>query len=131
MSSRLLMSVSAALMALLGSGASFLPEEFLRFVGTTPDTPTIILVQVTGALYMGFAILNWTARGVIIGGIYARPVALGNFLHFAVVAALLIKASIVHLAAGMAVLAAVYTVLAAGFGIVLFTHPGGRSTAAD
>lgn len=31
------------------------------------------------------------ARGNIIGGIYSRPVALGNFFHFVLVAILLLK----------------------------------------
>ena len=125
-SSRMLMSVSALCMALPGLAGSFLPEEALEFVGSDPDTPTIILVQITAALYMGFAILNWMARGSVLGGIYGRPVLLGNFLHFAVVAALLIKASIVHQTLGLTVLAAAYALLAVWFGLVLFTHPGSR-----
>ena len=77
-------------MALAGLFCSFLPEESLVLLGSEPDTPTIILVQVTGALYMGFAMLNWMARSSVIGGIYGRPLSMGNFLHFAVVAALLV-----------------------------------------
>ena len=123
LSSRALMSASAAVMALLGAAGSFLPEESLRFLGSEPDTPTIILVQVTAALYMGFAILNWTARGSVIGGIYGRPVVLGNFLHFAVVAALFIKASIVHQTAGLILITIAYTSFATWFGFVLFSHP--------
>lgn len=119
------MSASAALMALLGVIGSFLPEETLNFLGSAPDTPTVILVQITAALYLAFAMLNWTARGSIIGGIYSRPVTLGNFLHTAVVSALLVKASIVLQAAGVVFLATVYTVFAIWFGLVLFTHPGG------
>ncbi len=120
------MALSAAFMALLGLAGSFLPEATLRFLGSEPDTPTVILVQVTAALYMGFAILNWMARGSVLGGIYGRPVVFGNLLHFAVVAALLIKASIVHQQAGIIFIASAYTVLAAWFGVVLFTHPGSR-----
>lgn len=120
------MSISAACMALLGLAGSFLPEASLRLVGTEPDTPTVILVQVTAALYMGFAIVNWMTRGSVIGGIYGRPLTMGNLLHFAVVAALLIKASIVHQAIGVILIAAAYTLLAGWFGFVLVTHPGHR-----
>jgi hypothetical protein len=120
------MAASAAFMALAGVAGSFLPEETLKFVGTEPDTPTVILVQVTAALYMGFAILNWMARGSVLGGIYGRPVTMGNFLHFAVVAALLVKAAIVHQALGLALLAAVYSIFGVWFGYVVFTHPGSR-----
>ena len=131
MSTRVLMGASAAFMGLAGFTGSFLPEESLELLGTEPDTPTVILVQVTAALYMGFAILNWMARGSVLGGIYGRPVTMGNFLHFAVVAALLIKASIVHQAAGIVVIAAIYGVFAGWFGFVTFTHPGsGRDRSA-
>lgn len=126
LNARVLMAVSAAFMAILGIAGSFLPEASLRWIGAEPDTPTVILVQVTAALYMGFAILNWMARSSVIGGIYGRPVAFGNLLHFAVVAALLIKASVVHQNTGVAVIAAAYTVMAAGFGFVTYTHPGKR-----
>jgi hypothetical protein len=64
------------------------------------------------------------ARGVLIGGIYARPLALGNFLHFFVVAVTLIKVLFelrLPLIVGLTIS---YTVLAAWFGLVLFTHPG-------
>ena len=40
---------------------------------------------------MGFGILNWTAKGTLIGGIYNKPIVLGNLLHFAVGAIELIK----------------------------------------
>lgn len=120
------MATSALFMAIPGLAGSFLPEASLRLLGTDPDTPTVILVQVTAALYMGFAILNWMARGSVSGGIYGRPITFGNFLHFAVVAALLIKASVVHQAIGVILLAAFYFVLAAWFGFVAFTHPGQR-----
>ena len=118
-------------MALAGLIGSFLPEESLVLLGSEPDTPTIILVQVTGALYMGFAMLNWMARGSVIGGIYGRPVTMGNFLHFAVVAALLAKASIVHQTIGIILLAAAYAFFAAWFGFVLFTHPRMRTSGSD
>jgi hypothetical protein len=126
MSTRALMSASALFMALLGLIGTFLPREALEFFGSRPETLTAVLVQVTAALYLGFAIVNWTARGSIIGGIYGRPVTLGNFLHFAVVATLLIKTSLAHQAAGLGLFAGVYTLFGAWFGWVLFTHPGSR-----
>ena len=117
------MIASAAFLAMLGLATSFLPEKVLGLHGTVPDTPTLLLVQMTGALYLGFAILNWTARGVLIGGIYARPVALGNFLHFAMVSVMLIKAAIVHGVMPLAISATVFSVFAIWFGLVLFRPP--------
>ncbi len=117
------MITSAAFLALLGLATSYMPEKVLGLHGTVPDTPTLLLVQMTGALYLGFAILNWTARGVLIGGIYARPVALGNFLHFAMVSVMLIKAAIVHGVMPLAISATVFSVFAIWFGLVLFRPP--------
>jgi hypothetical protein len=124
MQTRILMAASALFMAVLGATASFLPEEILRYTGTVPAPLINSVVQACGALYLGFAILNWMARGVLIGGIYARPLALGNFLHFFVVAVTLIKVLFelrLPLIVGLTIS---YTVLAAWFGLVLFTHPG-------
>ena len=44
--------------------------------------PLSVLIQLLGALYFSFALMNWTAKDSIIGGIYARPISLGNFAHF-------------------------------------------------
>jgi hypothetical protein len=73
MNSRILMMLSAVFLALLGLLTSYWPDKVLETHGTIPDNATLLLIQMMGALYLGFAILNWTARGVLIGGIYARP----------------------------------------------------------
>ena len=117
------MSTSAVFLAVLGFATSYMPDKVLGIHGSVPDMPTLLLVQMAGALYLGFAILNWTARGVLIGGIYARPVALGNFLHFAMVAVMLIKAAIVHGVVQLAISATVFSVFAVWFGLVLFRPP--------
>ena len=123
MHSRVLMISSAVFLAVLGLATSYMPDKVLGIHGTVPDMPTMLLIQMAGALYLGFAILNWTARGVLIGGIYARPVALGNFLHFAMVSVMLIKAAIVHGVVQLAISATVFSVFAIWFGLVLFRPP--------
>ena len=79
MATRILMITSAAFLALIGLAESFVPEKVLEIHGTVPDNATLLMVQMMGAIYLGFAFLNWMARGVLIGGIYARPIAIGNF----------------------------------------------------
>jgi uncharacterized iron-regulated membrane protein len=117
------MMSSAIFLALLGLATSFIPDRVLSTHGTVPDNATLLLVQMMGALYLGFAILNWMARGVIIGGIYARPLALGNFLHFGMVGMMLSKAAIVHGAVQLAVSALVFSIFAIWFGVVSFRSP--------
>lgn len=124
MNTRILMVLSALLMAILGVAGSFLPQELLFELGAPAEGLLVLVVQITGALYLAFSVLNWTARANLIGGIYSRPVALGNFLHFVMVTLALWKA-VVDGQYEMAVIvgAVVYTAFAVSFGFVLFTHP--------
>jgi hypothetical protein len=39
------------------------------------------LIQLLGAALLGFAMMNWTAKGAALGGIYGRAVVIGNFMH--------------------------------------------------
>lgn len=124
MRTRLLMSLSAAVMAGIGLVATFLPQELLAGAGVAPDPRGVLLLQASGALYCGSATANWMARGNTIGGIYSRPIALGNFLHFTVAGIALLKA----LAGGpldpvLLAATAVYLAFAACFGFVVFSHP--------
>jgi hypothetical protein len=84
MNTRLLMRASAAFLGALGVAATFLPQEILVRAGAPPVGLNVVLIQIAGALYLGFAILNWMAQGNVIGGIYSRPVAIGNLAHFTV-----------------------------------------------
>ena len=79
-------------MLLAGLGLTFAPQELWRYAGVGYQAATVLILQATGALYMGFAVLNWMAKDNLIGGIYSRPVALGNFLHFLLVASALVRA---------------------------------------
>jgi hypothetical protein len=122
MTTKILMTASAVLLFALGIHLSFLPQETLRFFGGEPLPLLVLLVQTAGALYLGFGILNWTARGVLLGGIYSRPVAMGNFLHFAVVSVALLKALMNGQRSPVVLIGAVVYLLFAGwFGYVLFT----------
>ena len=123
MYTRALMTSSAAFMAVLGLVTTFAPDKVLETHGTVPDNATLLLIQMMGALYLGFAILNWAARGVLIGGIYARPVAAGNFLHFLMVGITLTKAAIAFKVLPLAISAIVFDFFAVWFGLVMFRPP--------
>ena len=120
MNSRLLMSVTAALLAAGGLACSFAPQELLALVGA-PAPPGLVLgVQALGAAWLGFALLDWNARGAPFGGIYGRPVALGNFLHFAVIALALAKAAFAVPTLAMLGTTAIAAALVIAFGAVIF-----------
>jgi hypothetical protein len=118
------MLASAVFLLALGLITTFAPAEVLAATGEPPRIVSALLVQAAGGLYLGFAILNWMAKDNLIGGIYSRPVALGNFLHFFAVAMALVKAVTAgQRAAAILVLTLGYAVFAVWFGLVVFTNP--------
>ena len=122
------MTTSAVFLGTLGLLFTFLPQEISVRYGVHAGGVILIVVQIAGALCLGFAILNWMARGVMIGGIYARPVTLGNFLHFFMVS----LAGWRTVAGGtrateIIAVCLIYTVFALWFGIVMMTHPAKRT----
>jgi hypothetical protein len=82
MNTKILMTAASLILAAGGVFALFVPDVVLSLVNTSVTAQLSALVQLMGALYFGFAIMNWTAKDSAIGGIYARPVSLGNFCHF-------------------------------------------------
>jgi hypothetical protein len=124
MNTRLLMIAASFFLGLLGISLTFLPEELLQLYGYSAKTPLPQLLQLAGAAFLGFAMLNWTAKGQLFGGIYGRPIALGNFLHFFAGASALIKgyaseqSSLLYVA-----VMALYLLFAFFFGYMLFTTP--------
>ena len=67
---------------------------------------------------------NWMAKTVLIGGIYARPLAIGNFAHFLVGALALLKYAFTVPDSWLVwALTVVYSLLAILFALVFFTHP--------
>ena len=120
------MTLSAVVLAALGVAASFLPQEILQLDAGAATRFTVVLVQICGALYLGFAALNWTAKGTLLGGVYGRPIVLANFAHFMIGGIALAKAALAGSPGTMILaLAAVYSVFAVWFAYVLF-GPGPR-----
>lgn len=130
MRSKLLMVVSSIVMGIAGIAAIFAPAELLSSLGLADIAPPV-LVQLLGALYFAFAITNWTARHNPIGGIYSRPLALGNFAHFMIGTLVLIRPAIALPKAPLVIAFAVYLVFALLFGALLFGQgPVGKSATA-
>ena len=66
---------------------------------------------------------NWMARGSLMGGIYNRPLAVGNVAHFTIGALALAKAALRSPNSVLVGATLVYAVLAVAFGAVLFRSP--------
>lgn len=119
------MGSSALLLALGGIAGSFLPQEILAAAGVAPSPLLAVFVQLHGAILIAFAMVNWMGKESLIGGIYNRPVAVGNTVHFTAGALALLKFAMAGGAPRGAVfaLAAIYSLFAIGFGRILFVSP--------
>ena len=116
---------SCIFLSVLGITFTFIPDEIISSLSVTPNPISTLSLQLLGALYLGFAMLNWMAKGSLIGGIYNRPIAIGNFMHFAVGALTLIKIiTKIHTHSEMVIsLTVAYFVFAILFGYVFRTNP--------
>lgn len=120
MNARILMVGSSVILAIGGLAALFAPHE----LGAALDAPVSgsgIAVQLLGTVYIAFAVTNWIGKDKPIGGIYSRPLSVGNFAHFAIGALVLLNramegdVSTVLIATG-----AIYAALAAAFARLAF-----------
>lgn len=117
------MLVSSVALGLAGIAASFAPSELLRALGSPAAEPLPVLIQLLGAMYVAFAITNWTAKDNIIGGIYSRPLSLGNCVHFNVGSLALAKQQFSHdLSMPLIAILIVYTIFAICFAWLVFGH---------
>lgn len=117
-STRIIMAASSVALFIAGVACLFAPVEVLSAVGI--PNPSEVTGQLLGALYLAFAAANWTARGSMIGGIYARPLSAANFVHFVVGGTVLTKGlSVSALNAGYLAVTLGYLALAISFILVL------------
>lgn len=85
------MTSSALFLGTIGVLLSFLPNEIASYLSFENNDITLLFLNLLSALYLGFGILNWMAKGTRIGGIYNKPIAIGNLMHFGVGAIALVR----------------------------------------
>ncbi len=120
MNTRILMTAAAIVLALLGLGALFAPQELLTGIGATPSGLLPSLVQLFAAALLALAMIDWMQKDSRIGGIYNRPVAMGNLIHFAIGAMTLVRFTLhPHPPVYAIVVTVVYAAFAAGFAMVI------------
>ncbi len=125
MNTKVLMTASSLVLGLAGIFALFAPDVLLTTLGVPIAKPVEVLIQLMGAMYFSMAMMNWTAKDSIIGGIYARPVSLGNFAHF-FTGTLLLARYVLSNGYNLPVLLmlAAYAIFAALFYWLVFRHTG-------
>ena len=91
MNTKYLMITCSLFQGLMGIVLTFLPQEIANYMGIALNQLTILLLQILGSFYLGFALLNWMSKDNLIGGIYRKPLVVGNLIHFLVSSLTLIK----------------------------------------
>jgi len=125
MNTKIVMTTCSIVMGLTGISLSFVPLEIMSYLGLESSKSLLYLLQILGALYFGFAMLNWMTKSSLIGAIYNRPIAIANFSHFLIAGLALTKGVLTNpgLPLVIQIAAGVYIVFAVSFGIILFRHP--------
>ena len=124
------MTSTAVFLAAIGISLTFAPDNIIVLSGMNNSIVPRLILQLLGAAYFALAMLNWMAKGAIIGGIYNRPIAIANLTHFVIGGIALTKAvlSNYQLPMVLSIMAGFYVVTACIFGLMILRHPG--STAA-
>tara|TARA_B100000131_G_scaffold318108_1_gene361359 strand:+ start:5130 stop:5558 length:429 start_codon:yes stop_codon:yes gene_type:complete len=86
-----LMIISAVFLAVNGFVFSFFPNEISVLLANNNNHFFILILQILGALYLGFSYINWMSKNSLIGGIYNKPLLIGNILHFLTASLAMIK----------------------------------------
>jgi hypothetical protein len=118
------MTASSVWLALFGALLLFAPQEVSGLLG--PEASNHPLMQLLGATFLGFAVMNWIARDASLGGIYGRSVVAGNQTQLTVGAVLLVKRG-VEVGSNHPtywVLTGLYVLGAAFFGYLTFAGSG-------
>ena len=96
MNTRIIMTTSAVFLAIIGISLTFFPVEIANYLVFGVESILILVLQVMGGLFFGFAMLNWMAKESVIGGIYNKPLVTANMAQFVVGGLALLKDLIPH-----------------------------------
>jgi len=82
MNTKILMIASSLFLLIFGLALTFIPEEITEYLNAGTNQTSVLLLQILGSLYLGFGMLNWMTKNNLIGGIYSRPLVIGNLAIF-------------------------------------------------
>ena len=123
MHGRLILTLSAFILFAVGGAALFAGDELARLFDAGGSKGLSLAIQLTGCGLLGFAALNWMSRGNRIGGIYARPIGIGNLLLFTTASLTIGKAALAgNLPVIVTAAGVILAVLAIGFAWLVFVH---------
>jgi len=119
------MTSTAIFLAAIGISLTFAPDNITRLLSLNESIELSLILQMLGAVYFAFAMLNWMAKGAIIGGIYNRPIASANLSHFLIGGIALMKVALSNnqIPFTFLIMAGFYIVAACVFGLLISRHP--------
>ena len=79
---RAIMLTSSALLVAYGGACLFVPVRFAAALQLSEGAAVMLPMVAAGAF--GLGAVNWVGRGAIYGGIYGKPIVLGNFTNAAI-----------------------------------------------
>lgn len=123
MVSRNIMVASAVLMLVVGLACLFVPS--LIATALNQSLQVAIAFQLVAAGPFGFAMLNWSARGQMLGGIYRRPLVAANFTNAGILTLVLTTDQLTNPSVTGIVGSIVFLVYWASFTWLLFSKPPG------
>ena len=123
MHGRLILLLSALILFAVGGAALFAADEVARLFDAGGSKGLALAIQLMACGLLGFAVLNWMSRGNRIGGIYARPIGIGNLLLFTTASLTIGKAALAgSLPIIVTAVGVVFAVLAIAFAWLVFFH---------
>lgn len=125
MSSRTILTITSILLFATGGLAVFAADEVAGLMDLEVSFETRIFAEFAGIGMLALAIQNWMSRGRPIGGVYARPLGLGNLLFFSTSALTLGRYLVAEtLPREMIAVCGVFALLALAFAwLVFFSQP--------
>ena len=124
MRARRVAAMTAIAFLLQGGSLLILPQESLAAFGFEGGRGNALVAQLLGAALIGFGALNWSARAMILGGPYGRPIVAANFTHAAIATMVLLRAVLDGIGGLLLVgSAGVWALIAAAFASLLLGDP--------
>lgn len=125
MNTKNVMISSCIFLGALGITFTFMPNEITPGQGGTSNPALVLSLQLLGALYLGFTMLNWMVKDSLIGGVFNRPIAVGNFMHFTIGTLALFKIITQNPAPSIIIisLTTVYSIFAILFAYIFLVNP--------
>jgi hypothetical protein len=123
---RALLIASTIFNGMMGLLTSFLPQEVLKITYLPTSPVNVLLLQILSAFYIGLAMINFMSKDAVIGGIYNRPILMGNIAYHSISSIALVKYALNQgmFSTTLITMTVVYCALSLGFLRLFFVVPG-------